>query len=763
MTGRGLALALAVLVGLAGPGLGADLPVRSGEHPGFSRIVVEGLPAGSTWRMERDGTRYAFSVDGTASFDTSAVFDRIPRARLRDLAQSGGRLMLTVDAGAHAVAVEVGTGRVAIDIRDGPPPPGSPFEVQVTTPAAGPLPHPQSRPAAGAAGAAGAATLAFRDDEATPGTVAAFWNGPFRAALTADAEAGDTPAGDAAPELTPVAPELAPDLPMPFDEDLVRQIGRAASQGLVEIDGDALPEEPAPALSDSPVLAGNPTRHLAASTAFDLALSGGGGTADRTEAGVACPEPEVFDVRAWGTGDPFPIQLAAARQDLLGEFDRVDPPAALRLVRTLVFFGLGAEAVQAADELAPGGEAVSAAAAIAAVLDEQGQPDLAVLTACDGPVALWAFLTRPDVRTADHGAVLRAFSGLPPHLRSLLGRRLANRFIAAGALDAASAVRESMARGEGDAVRPLAMIDAALDEGAGNDVRAAEDLETLATGDDDLAAEALVLSIRSRIARNQQVTAEQVEELGVLAFEMRKTEAADSFTALHIQARASAGDFRGAIADWRAWSKHGDPDAGRDTRDYLVSQLLHAADDVTFARVVVGGDDLLARDLPAPLRLAVAGRLADLGLSDAVTEVLAGSAADAPEGRILRARAAMSAFRPDEVLRLTEGLSMPDAVRLRGAALAMLGDGEAAALALTAAGETDAAADAEWAAGSGDGAPSDGSLAAAFAVALAPPAAAETSGPPTDLAAGRALIDGSAALRERLQALLATVPAGSAP
>ncbi|MCX7890033.1 MAG: hypothetical protein N2422_09975, partial [Rhodobacteraceae bacterium] len=80
--------------------------VRSGEHDGFTRIVVN-LGAPAAWRLDRSETGYELAVDRPdLDFDLSRAFDLIARNRVADLAPAGGpgRLAVTLGCDCHAEA-----------------------------------------------------------------------------------------------------------------------------------------------------------------------------------------------------------------------------------------------------------------------------------------------------------------------------------------------------------------------------------------------------------------------------------------------------------------------------------------------------------------------------------------------------------------------------------------------------------------------------------------------------------------------------------
>lgn len=107
--------------------------VSSGEHTDFSRLVIT-LEAASEWRFGRTADGYALSFQREGiSFDTAAVFARIPKTRIGAVRQDpeASRLHVSAQCECHATAFEFRPGIIVVDVRNGPPEADSPFEKPV--------------------------------------------------------------------------------------------------------------------------------------------------------------------------------------------------------------------------------------------------------------------------------------------------------------------------------------------------------------------------------------------------------------------------------------------------------------------------------------------------------------------------------------------------------------------------------------------------------------------------------------------------------
>lgn len=93
----GMAAMVTMLAGTAGA---QSIAVRSGEHEGFTRLVLT-LPRSSEWRLSRTDDGYALSLaEKGMRFDLSDVFRLIPRSRLAAIWEDrqSGRCSLVLPA-----------------------------------------------------------------------------------------------------------------------------------------------------------------------------------------------------------------------------------------------------------------------------------------------------------------------------------------------------------------------------------------------------------------------------------------------------------------------------------------------------------------------------------------------------------------------------------------------------------------------------------------------------------------------------------------
>lgn len=572
------ALALALL---AAPGAAwaERAVVRTGEHEGFTRLVLgfESLPRFALspipggWRLDprREGTTY----------DLSDVWRRIGRERVLALEPGpGGALDIRLACDCGATAFAVGEAMVVVDVADPDPDRPAPRAPVALPPVALP------------------SVLVSGLPLVSPAT-------PKPAPEPAIAEPAPPP-----PPPAPEAPDLAA-----FGADLARQLQEGVDRGLLE-----------PA---APLVAGEPARGgaLRLGLPSDLGAAVAVGADPRAAEAAACPGEGVSALLPGG-GEAAPGGVAEARGALFGEFDRVDPEAARRLVGALLAVGLGAEAREAL-RLASMPEAeAEALRAVARLVD--GDAPLAGAAAvepwalCGGRAALWAVLSlegRPLPRALDRGGVVGAFSEMALPLRVHLAPRLAGAFLADGDVATARLVRNAALRAGGEPDRAMRLLgirldlaaDGALDEALD---AAAEALAALARGSDEVALEAAALLLGEMA--DGALPEGALEDAAVLVAERRGGAAGERLRGL----------LAGALMDRARWDEalalaREAPAGAPDTPalwEAVARRLAEEAAAPTFLRLAYAeGAALAAAPLSSEAAGAIAARREALGYGPA--------------------------------------------------------------------------------------------------------------------------------------------------
>ncbi|MFO7856079.1 MAG: hypothetical protein R6V44_12845, partial [Paracoccaceae bacterium] len=485
--------------------------VRAGEHAGFSRLAFD-LPASTDWRIDLDGRRLLLTFPQRRfDFDVRQIFPqrrvtRITAARAEPGPAGGSALRLTLSCDCEADAYRFAETMLVIDLR--------PRDTRSRAPSrATTRSEPMDRDA----------PISTPPDRAQSPSPAAAPRGPV-----------PDPEGEApAPEVRrPPDPESEPISVAQARDRLLRQLTRAADQGLIEFrDSDAVPNAPSPLEPESTPVpnaadeSASPTEtatasitpaqvqpdpvsspksmkdavQLEARTAFDppgrrdpLILAD-----EAAERAARCHGEEWLDAAAW-TGDLAPSQdvllqrIGRLRAVIVTELDRPAEAEAVQLAEVYLAMGFGAEARQALSAFGAASEQVAWLRVAAAVLD--GTPNeavgrLASRPACGGRLGVWRLAAglapAPEALGEDgwRESILEAFEALPIALRRALAPQIVETLLALDALDLAEATALRLERAAGDHGDAWRLAAAGLALRLGDASRGEATLSRVAAGD----------------------------------------------------------------------------------------------------------------------------------------------------------------------------------------------------------------------------------------------------------------------------------------
>lgn len=697
--------------------------VTSGEHDGFTRLVVD-FGRVVDWQFGRDDDGYRLRVPGVGtSYDLARAFALIGKSRLAALEAlaPNGDLKIGMACSCHAIPFEFRPGIIVIDLKDGPPPKGSSFETE----------------------------LEMVADNREPVALAeAQTAAPFDWTRLALEQMGrETPQASGLPAVSEPASRLALQPPdpalQPLRDNLVQQLAVGASQGVIEFERD-LPRQ---ALSESQF----PSAQIRMSNAASAVSAPADGVdGDLGAEGVVCLDDQSLDIASWGDETaPAMSQVGALRASLSGEFDEADPAVLTQSVRLLLYFGFGAEARQEISAFDLATAEAPILRALGYLMD--GEPDRdKVFTgqaACGGSAALWAVLYDETLRKGDpidEGAIRLAFSALPMHLRKLLGPRLADRFLAFGNTGAARAVGDSIGRAQenSDSKGILMEAELELDLGAAKEAEALANAVLADPGQDHQLA--LISLTASRVAQEMPIGQEVVLALAAYINESRGGPLEYRLKEALMLAQASSGDFASAFKALAEFP---------DKTDVVWGLLAKLATDEVFLNQAVLPPEAALPKVTTQTAQSIAQRLVAAGLGKAAEQWLNGFDSIDPQ---LMAEVALQNRDARAALTALAGNDTDEATALRLSALDLLGG-----FALQAdihrargdiAGETSALAKAQdWEALS---ARDEGPWQALSAGLLRDPASIDPL-QADELARSRALIDTATETRARVETLLA--------
>ena len=768
---------------------GQAAQVTSGDHPDFTRIVVQyGGPV--DWKVGRTADGYELRLpENGMQYDLTKAFDLIQKNRLAAIwtDPQSGALHLSIACACFAIPFEFRPGTVVIDIRNGKPPKGSDFEMPLDANSAAVVP--EFKPAK-------------TDLPAAKGPVSNYdWTAMALQSLPGRQALASSDLG-----LSAEPPKLAPLNLEPLRQSLIEQLSLGASAGIVDM------AKPKHATSGSDEENPNPSVAVRSGDVANMVLrQKGEQVTPMTAKGGACFTDEQVGVAAWSVaptsmqkapdgaasaekppGESAPkevptadapkahtsiggplegqvaivMQFAPAMADLTGEFDRPDPEAVKRAVRFDLYIGFGAEArallraFPVAEEDRPIWESM------ARITDEEPDPNpvFAGMEACDTAAALWAVLADPKVLgvgQVQKSAIMRAFSALPSHLRGHFGPTLVDRFLAMQDFATATALRDAVTRGNPVARPEIELMQAAIDKASGSPGASVKRLETVAAESGPFNADAMVALILQRAELGQDVSYDQVRAIEEYAKERKGSQDHEKFNQALTLAYAASGDFDGAFANLAN---------GPDAAGTLWRLLGNAGPDsalLTYATMDAGQEPPRSARASAGL---IADRLLRLGLADQAARWLQ-VANDPPS--LLAARIAVAQGLSQQALDLLGDQKSPAAIQVKLDALNQMGNERAVAALFADLGMTEEHWNAvsrtrDWQSLAADGPEVWKAAAATLAEVPATPdmpAGASTGpmSPDGPLAKGQALIAESASTRNAITALLNSVKSPAAP
>ncbi|WP_145104998.1 hypothetical protein [Cereibacter sediminicola] len=560
--GMGSVLALLAASSVAGA---EPVTVRTGEHPGFTRLVVED-PSIRSWQLGRSSEGYALRLSpGNRTFALSSAFRVITRQRLGSLEPApNGDLRIGLSCACHIKPTEIRPGVIVLDIHDGAALAGAAHERPLPQPGMSET-RPRSRPVS-----------------SPP---------PY------DWRTADRRPFEAAPALPLEQPFLAA-----MRQSLVEQLSRGAAAGAVDF-----VEKPPPAESAAPATDAEANVRILPEPGYGISALEHD-PAKLTATGAECPGDERMDVASWLDDRPVAEQMSAALTGLAGEFDQPQPEAIAAAVRFYLGLGFGAEARLLLETFTFKSADRKIWETMARVLDGERQPGgpLSSMATCDTAAALWSVLADPPTsrRAANAPAVLRAFSSLPRHLRQTLGPGLAETFMNQGDLANAEEIRQIMMRGNKDPSAGVTLTGARLMMVAGEPLPLA-DLERVKAEPGSMGGEALALLIEQKAADGEAPSADDVLQLAAMHHEARGTRLEAVLGRAYRLALALSGDFD------QAFARH---DLAPETDEDIWRLLAAFGPDSSLLEHAVVADSDGLPTLPQATRQGLADRLRRLGL-----------------------------------------------------------------------------------------------------------------------------------------------------
>jgi hypothetical protein len=632
------------------------ITVRSGEHAGFSRLVMQ-FSEKTDWAFGRSEQGYEFHVPGEDMyFDTSAVFQKIPRQRIANVKSGNGYLRLTIPDNVHADVFELREGRVVIDIKDGAPETSSEFEQPLTKYVNGD--ETVSPPSLGVEGK-DAVSVPVASDIIISGeggdgfvSVAEEWipdeeeNGEPDNGFPWESDSFAHDASSATPLNAEDAFSEHLDDVNDLERKLLEQIGRAVTQGLLEPEvsqadraenGTIEPQDEAVSADSS-----NRESIISEEDTVELSHIHIQSSIDRERGGAA--EPQIIEgsrhiclddrqvqISQWGRAVEDGQSLSHLRAKILGEFDRPDPEGIRDLARYYLYLTFGAEAKSVLRDFGVKVAGHDILWAMADIMDQgftEVSSPLSHQFQCDTSVALWSVLSKkaldPD-EDYNMNSILSTFSALPFHLRRHLGPILSDRFLAIGDTESVQYIQNAMLRVNERQSDASVLLNAKLALAEG-DLQLGEDkLKDIIAENGTHAPEALVKLIQLKAMEGEEIDESIAETVEAFAVEFRGDPFEGKLQEAAILAQIYSGKPDVAVDKIFALEQEegsDNPDLANLTSRAL-EKLAQVPDDTLFLKTIWQHKDGISQaDFSNRARLAVSRRLLDLGFFQQALEFM---------------------------------------------------------------------------------------------------------------------------------------------
>jgi hypothetical protein len=632
--------------------LASPVLVRSGDHPDFTRLVFEIVP-GTLWEIGRNDTGYELVLNPDQTFDISRSFDRISRDRVTNLVPNGNTLRIDLDCDCHASPSLYQSNLLVIDIKDGPAPVSSPFEL----------------------------TVAMQG----PGLAQ-----PTSPQLNAEVSLGH----DLMPNPFEVA-ALLEERVTAAEDAVVQSLARATTQGLLDLPQDQTTNLQRPTFIDTEGAADQPPENVAPS----IETSGAGSPMQETPAifqqistplfgisaqtaierdsitnpnlklsasGVPCMDDAIVGIANWVSGSDFSAETASRVATLTDQNGNLQDQNVVDLAKAYLYFGFGREATSVLSLDGARSIERDALEAMASVID--GETPVRQLLSdqlgCVGHIALWSALARRSLTGAgesERTAMMMAQRALPEPIRDRIGTLLAQLFLDAGDPEAAKQILEGLTaefRATNPDLTSLEVIEAVQGTRAALIV-----LEEALEANSRPSPASVVKLLELTVAEGASVEADSIDLAEALRFESRGTEGEADLTIAAVDALIAERRFVEAIDFISEASTSLSDQLKNELETATIVTLTEQMPDGPFLEFVFGNLPVNITDEAAN---AVGSRLIALGFTAEATELVSETARGSAmaERRLVRAKAAFVEGRHADGAEILSGILDPQALRL---------------------------------------------------------------------------------------------------
>lgn len=424
----------------------AQVEIRSGEHSGFTRLVMY-FDEAKIWQLGRIENGYGLRIDGAEQeFNLTEVFSFIPRSRILDIKVVPGGLNILSSCECHANAYNFRPGVVVLDIKTGSAPESSRFEasLEVKTIDAGKVPK-LNLPSL---------TSLMTDAQ------------PDKGDRTIELDERDSKSEaldgrwknfDIANRHSHLERRLAERLGRALSEQLLTQNPSFTDQLLHNDFVAAVPDVVVENTESETPIENINHPHQALDNLQNVSIRSALDPRGEAREDISfghCLGENYFSFESLKSDENVLHGLSVAREAFLDDLVSPSQKAVQMLVKSYLALGFGAEARQLLRMYSDDSLQASIHNSLASLVDrpEMGVAgDLRSQVDCNTDAALWALLAHGTDRptgNVNEQAIVRTVSALPLHLRRQMVPTVSERLRRLGYEGSAAAVRETVLRAE---------------------------------------------------------------------------------------------------------------------------------------------------------------------------------------------------------------------------------------------------------------------------------------------------------------------------
>lgn len=664
-------LAVLFIVFLGGAAFGAPIKVKSGEHGGFTRLVLEG-PNVLSWEYETSGQENRIKIlHHTAGFETDSVYRFINKNRVRSIASNPSEFRFVIGCDCAVEIFAIGDNVLVVDVKGSDKPIAAPYNtassLSIVEARTEPLIFGTLGPDPSEGGILGSTSQNLpQNTSQLPMKMKS--EKPSRRSSQVDLNTFVAPKRDRTMHINSEMVQRPPtqdetDALRMAQNQLLREIGSASTRGVLDANvyfDLPLREQTRPQVDlrifDSSHTQTTQQQELPQASQIRITSSTdilvpGKQNVQVTTLGIACIEPQRVDVASWSDGRSFESQVGDFRRNLYGEFDHLNSDTALQLARLYIYFGFGAEARGTLLLIERGSDQWPELLDMAEILEFGFASNSRVLhhfSDCDSVAALWGIVASKELQesqTVNERVALLTINSLPIHLRKILAPELSERLLNYGDQTGAKNAMRNLERLSEQADNRAVFANAELEVAKGDLDAAGALLNDVVESNSEFSARALISLIQTEMELGHDIDVETAQLVDAYSLELRDAPIGAELRHVHVLALAKSNQFH------QAFTALGDLDNDADSRalrSKLVQLLTEDASDSVFLELVYSQMPKLAGIQNKEHIFTAAQRLQRLGFSKTAEQLLHDGEVDQTgrKQKVLRAQIALDLKRP---------------------------------------------------------------------------------------------------------------------